>query len=153
MAYDQFNQARTEFYRQRKVFGGLIPASTGVGGRNPAGTALIAGGWAVQAVGASEVVREVVSSLQNTAQDYGSAFSRAVLLDEEDCKRLLISGTASIAPDGGSAHSGELNKQIELTMDVVQQLLLSQGFGFADITRATAYFKDIQKAGEFGKWA
>jgi enamine deaminase RidA (YjgF/YER057c/UK114 family) len=150
--YKSFNAVRNEFYRQKTVFSGLIPASTGVGGRNPSGAAVVAGAWAAQATENPAVAREVPSPLQCPSLEYGSAFSRAVLLNGVSCRRLLVSGTASIDPNGRSAHVGNLQNQIGLTMEVVETLLGSHGFHFSDVVRATAYFKNILDAGTFDAW-
>jgi len=58
-------------------------------------------------------------------------------------KNLLISGTASIDPDGKTAHVGDPEKQIRLTMDVVKAILESRGMGWGDLFRGIAYFKDM----------
>jgi enamine deaminase RidA (YjgF/YER057c/UK114 family) len=150
--YREFNDRRNAFYRQREVFKRLIPASTGVGGRNPTGAAVVAGAWAVQAPVGSAAVREVPSPLQCPSLEYGSAFSRAVLVTEPGLHRLLVSGTASIEPSGRSAHVGNVRKQIGLAMEVVQAILASRGFDFCDVTRATAYFKNVQDMPAFDPW-
>ena len=97
--YEEFNDIRTEFFRERKLLNGLLPASTGVGGRNPAGTVIIGGAWAVQATGNPVAAHAVPSPLQCSSMEYGSAFSRAVSVATSSCRRLLISGTASIGPE------------------------------------------------------
>jgi enamine deaminase RidA (YjgF/YER057c/UK114 family) len=84
--------------------------------------------------------------------EYGSAFSRAMLIDILAGRRLLISGTASIEPNGRSAHVGDLRNQIALTMEVANAILVSRGFKFSDVTRATAYFKHIQDAPALDAW-
>ena len=150
--YGEFNGIRTGFFREKKLLTGLLPASTGIGGRNPAGAAMVGGAWAVQAVDNSVVVRAVPSPLQCSSLEYGSAFSRAVMVDTPAGRRLSISGTASIEPDGRSAHVGDLRKQIALTMGVANAILASRGFNFSDVTRATAYFKNIQDAPVFDAW-
>ena len=147
--YGPFNTTRDEFYRQRKMFKGLVPASTGIGGRNPARAAVLAGAWAIQTIKGSVAVQEVPSPLQCPSLEYGSAFSRAVLVDTPLCRRLLISGTASIGPKGQSMHVGNVSKQVTLTMEVARAILASRGFDFSDVTRATAYFRNIQDAPAF----
>jgi enamine deaminase RidA (YjgF/YER057c/UK114 family) len=144
--YGDFNRVRNEFFLREKVFDGLVPASTGIGGRNPAGGALVAGVWAVQPISKFAKVREVVSPLQCPATKYGSAFSRAVLLEGESLRRLLVSGTSSIEPDGNSAHVGDMIKQIQMSKSVIQVMLNSCGFDFDDVSRATGYIKDQYNA-------
>lgn len=150
--YGPFNTVRTDFFRQRQIFNGLVPASTGVGSRNPAGAAVIAGAWAVQAADGAAPAREVLSPLQCPAPDYGSSFSRAVQLAAPGGRRLLLSGTASIAPDGRSAHPGDPGRQVALSIEVVEAILASRGLGFADVTRMTAYFKRLEDAPVFEAW-
>ena len=59
---------------------------------------------------------------------------------------MFISGTASIAPDGVTAHVGDVEKQVALTMAVVEKILESRRMSWADVTRGIAYFKDIGEA-------
>jgi enamine deaminase RidA (YjgF/YER057c/UK114 family) len=150
--YREFNNARIEFFKERKLLDGLLPASTGIGGRNPGGVAIIGGAWAIQAAKSSVSITEAPSPLQCSSMEYGSAFSRAVLVDTPLCHRLLISGTASIGPDGRSLHVGDLRRQLALTMEVAREILASRGFNFSNVTRATTYFKNLQEVLVFNAW-
>lgn len=140
--YDEFNAVRTRFFRERGVFdGGWLPASTGIGAGNASGSALVVDLLAIQPKESRMTVREVVSPLQNPAVDYKSSFSRAVELCNASHRRLIISGTASIAPDGRTLHADDPGRQIELTLDVVEAILQSRGMGWRDLFRGIAYFK------------
>lgn len=150
--YGPFNRVRTEFFRFHRILGRRLPASTGIHGRNPYGAALLAGAWAVRPLDPAAEMREVASPLQCPAPKYGSSFSRAMELSTPDLRRLLVSGTASIAPDGSSARPNDLRGQIDLTMDVVLAILKSRGLSFADVTRAVTYFKRISDAPAFDAW-
>ena len=150
--YGEFNRVRTDFFRARGVFGGVVPASTGVGASNPDGAAVTAAALALEACGTSAGVAEIPSPAQCPATSYGSSFSRAVEIRAGRCRHVIVSGTASIAPDGRSAHPGQLLGQIELTFAVVGDILKSRGLEFADTTRATAYFKTAEGAEIFGDW-
>ena len=150
--YGAFNQARTQAYSRLKFRCGSWPASTGISGRNPAGAALVAGAWAVQPLDSSAQVAEVHSPLQCPASAYGSSFSRAAEISSLQGRRLLISGTASVAPGGQTLWPGNLSQQVRQTMEVVEAILASRGFGFSDITRATAYFKHRAGMPEFPAW-
>ena len=150
--YRAFNQARTQAYARVKFRGGSSPASTGISGRNPAGAALVAGAWAVQPLDSSARVAEVHSPLQCPAAAYGSLFSRAMEISSPHGRRLLISGTASIAPGGQTLWPGNLRQQIQHTMEVVEIILASRGFDFSDVTRATAYFKNRGGLPELAAW-
>ena len=105
--YGDFNKVRDSFFHKKQVYDGLIPASTGVGGRNPAGTALIGALLAVKAKSDGVTASVVPSPLQFSAIKYGSSFSRAVELNLPDHQRLYISGTVSIDTDGSTVHIGD----------------------------------------------
>ncbi|HEX72858.1 MAG TPA: hypothetical protein ENN65_06050, partial [Candidatus Hydrogenedentes bacterium] len=125
--YDEFNAVRTAFFQELGVFDGLVPASTGIGGRNAAGAALTAGLVAAKADHIPIAAVEVASPMQCPATGYGSSFSRAVEVQTARHRRLFVSGTASIAFDGASVHIGDTEAQAALTMQVVQAILESRG--------------------------
>jgi enamine deaminase RidA (YjgF/YER057c/UK114 family) len=150
--YGDFNQARTQAYSRLKFRSGSLPASTGISGQNPAGAALVAGACALQLLDPSAQIAEVRSPLQCPALAYGSSFSRAMEISSLRGRRLLISGTASVAPGGQTLWPGNLRQQIQHTMEVVEVILASRGFDFSDITRATAYFKNRAEMPEFPAW-
>jgi len=150
--YGAFNEARTRVYAQTKFRSGFLPASTGVAGRNPADAALTVGAWAMQPLNSHSRVEEVFSPLQCPAPAYGSSFSRAVEVNSAGLRRLLISGTASIDPNGHTAHAGDVRSQIGLSMQAVEAILESRRMSFADVTRATAYFKLPAVAPAFADW-
>lgn len=144
--YSDFNKVRDVFFHKKRIYEGLVPASTGVGGCNSAGTALVSGLLAVKAGSKGVRVFEVRSPLQSAALKYGSSFSRAVELDLPDHRRLYISGTASIDPNGITVHVGDPEAQVALTMKVVHAILASRGMDWADVTRGLAYFRHAEDA-------
>lgn len=144
--YDDFNAVRNAFFEEKKVFDGLVPASTGVGGRNALGAALIAALTAVEARGGDLKVFAVPSPLQSSAVDYGSSFSRAVELDLPDHRRIYVSGTASIDETGGTVFTANPEAQVKQTMEVVQAILRSRDMDWTDVTRSLAYFKGARDA-------
>lgn len=144
--YDEFNVVRTAFFKERDVFGRMVPASTGVGGANPAGAAVVANVLAVEKKSDAVRIEALPSPLQCPALDYGSSFSRAVELAVPGVRRVLVSGTASIAPGGATVHVDDVDAQLELTMDVVHAILESRGMGWGDVTRGIAYFKECKDA-------
>jgi enamine deaminase RidA (YjgF/YER057c/UK114 family) len=147
--YGEFNAVRNAFFEERNIFRGVVPASTGVGMPNEHGAALVGGVLAVKPRAADVKVLPVPSPLQCPALDYRSAFSRAVEVQIAGQRHLYISGTASIAPSGASAHRNDIDSQIRLTMDVVETLLESRNMTWADASRAIAYFKDLKDAPRF----
>ena len=142
--YAEFNEVRDTMFSRWRVFDGLVPASTGVGGRNAFGAALTAGLIAVKAKTGSVQRRPLPSPLQCPALDYGSSFSRAVELEADDHRRIYISGTASIAPEGHTVFIDDVEGQIAKTMEVAHAILESREMDWKDVCRFIAYFKDAQ---------
>ena len=150
--YDAFNLARTKIYSAVKFRTGSLPASTGVGARNPAGSALALAAWAFQPLAPDARCAEVASPLQCPAPAYGSSFSRGMEIATGNGRRLTISGTASIAPGGKTLWVGDVRKQIELSMDVVEAILRARGLSWTEVSRATAYFRHAADAAVFSEW-
>ena len=150
--YDVLNNVRNEFFDDRGIFDGVVPVSTGIGGANAAGSAIIADACALQPHGNDIKITPLPSPLQCPALEYGSSFSRALEIDAGDHRRILVSGTAGIDPDGTTAHVGDEAAQIDLTMRVVAAILESRGMNWRNVTRAIAYIKDGTKAHEFADY-
>ncbi|MBT3279434.1 MAG: hypothetical protein HN909_00155 [Phycisphaerales bacterium] len=140
--YDEFNAARDEYFTGKKTFDKLVPASTGIGGHNHYGAAMNTGLMAIQPTDGA-IMQEIASPLQCSALDYGSSFSRAAeLTGPDELKRLWISGTASIEPEGATVFLDDIAGQIDMTMKVIEAILESREMTYADCTRAIAYFKE-----------
>lgn len=150
--YGEFSRVRTTFFRERGVFDRLVPASTGIGGTNPAGTAMLTGLYAVQPLDPTVVVQALPSPLQCPALQYGSSFSRAAEADMPDLRRLLVSGTASIAPGGETVHVGDIDGQVARTCEVVEAILHSREMTWEDVTRAIVYVRHGADAGAFERF-
>ena len=150
--YREFNVVRNAFFRERQVSRSVMPASTGVGGRNAVGAALVAGLIALDGRSPEVKVFPVPSPLQSSAADYGSSFSRAVELSLPDQRRLYVSGTASIDRTGKTVFIGDCRAQVRQTMGVVQAILQSRGMDWTDITRSLAYFKRAADAHLFNEY-
>lgn len=141
--YGDFNRVRTDFFKATGIFNHMVPASTGIGAANPFGAAIVMDVLAVQPKSNRLKIQEVTSPLQNPALDYKSSFSRAVEMKFPTHRSLLISGTASIDPDGKTVYQDDPEKQIRLTMDVVKAILNSRDMDWNDLFRGIAYFKDM----------
>jgi enamine deaminase RidA (YjgF/YER057c/UK114 family) len=144
--YDEFNAVRTRFFEERGVFEKMVPASTGIGAGTAIGEAMVCALLAVKPKHDNVKVFAVPSPLQCPAIDYKSSFARAIEIDRPGSRLLAISGTASIEPGGETAHVGDCEKQIKLTMEVVHAILKSRDMDWTDTSRAIAYFKDIDDA-------
>jgi enamine deaminase RidA (YjgF/YER057c/UK114 family) len=150
--YGDFNSVRNGLFNKHKIYDGVVPASTGIGIRNAGGLALVAGAYAVRPKDASVTIRPIPSPLQCPALEYGSSFSRAVEIGSSAGRLLMISGTASIKPGGETAHVGDIEGQISLTMDVVGAILNSRSMDWSSVSRATAYFKHIADMPRFTEY-
>jgi enamine deaminase RidA (YjgF/YER057c/UK114 family) len=151
--YGEFNHVRNDVFAHNELRPHSLPTSTGVGGRNPMGAALAAAVWAVRPHDqAAKVMHFAPSPEQCPASSYGSAFSRAVEIRSAGFRRLLVSGTASIASDGKTEHIGDARAQIERSMQVVGAILNSRRMTFADTAFATAFFKSSADAPLFANW-
>jgi enamine deaminase RidA (YjgF/YER057c/UK114 family) len=150
--YRSFNVARTRFFEEKHVFDGLLPASTGIAGRNAKAAALTAGVMAIEFKSAAATVSAVPSPLQSSATKYGSSFSRAVELTFPDHRRLYISGTASIDETGKTVFLGDTARQIGKTLEVVEAILSSRNMGWDDVSRSIVYFKHAADAPLFDEY-
>ncbi|MCP4645883.1 MAG: hypothetical protein GY851_35895 [bacterium] len=150
--YGSFNDVRDVFFREHGIFDGLVPASTGMGGTNVAGAALMSGLLAAKAKTDDLCARAVASPLQNPALDYGSSFSRATELDVPGLRRIFVSGTASIAEEGHTQFVGDMDGQVARTMEVVRAILNSRDMDWEDVTRFVAYYKMTEDADAFGRY-
>lgn len=81
----------------------------------------------------------------NEAPQYGSAFSRGLRLDIGAVTILLISGTASVGPNGETLHVGDFRAQTRRTYENITALLTSEGATWHDIVRTTCYLRDIDR--------
>ena len=149
--YDDFNKARTQFYKEHKIFDGLLPASTGIGAPNKAGARIISGAIALKKIGDGDVY-EIESPLQCGAPNYGSSFSRAVEIKTPSSKRVMVSGTASIEPEGATINIDDIERQVDLTMRVIEGILLSRGMTFDNTVRAIVYCLRPEYYAVFQKW-
>jgi len=150
--YDDFNRARDDFFKQREVFDKIVPASTGVGGSNSAGTAIQASALAAEALSDQVTIQAIPSPLQCPALDYGSSFSRAVEIATPEIKRLYVSGTASIDADGLTLYGDDIVAQIAYTMDVIHAILTSRSMDWKNVVRGVAYVrykKDFDRFAEY----
>jgi 2-iminobutanoate/2-iminopropanoate deaminase len=83
----------------------------------------------------------------NEAYHYArpSSFSRGLRLDLNGMAILLISGTASIGPNGETLHVGDFRAQTRRTFQNITNLLASEGATWKDVVRTTCYLRDIDR--------
>lgn len=144
--YDDFNSARNEVFTNLGLLNlscaGIIPASTGIRGRNPLGHRCTLDLLAVRAQpGRRLSVDTLHNPLQNEAPEYGSAFSRGLTIATDRNRILLVSGTASIDESGATVHPDDFDSQTRRTLDNIESLLASRSAVMDDICQATAFVK------------
>ena len=147
--YGEFNRVRSDFHTGHgldgRIDGRPFPASTAIQGSS-AGEECMMDLLSVRAVGgegADVHIRPVLGSRrQRNAFAYGSGFSRAVSLSNEDRQTIFVSGTASIDGEGRTVHRGDYEGQAIETLLNVAALLEEQGGRLRDIALGTLFYKD-----------
>jgi enamine deaminase RidA (YjgF/YER057c/UK114 family) len=150
--YDEFNAARNRCYSEYGFLGDpkasaseeqmYLPASTGIEGRNPSGLPATMDVFAVHRSPTSAIqIRPLYGIKQRSPFRYGSAFSRAVVVEEPQSKLILVSGTASIDEQGKSVFIDESDGQIRQTLNVVSTLIAPEGATLQDLCEATVFLK------------
>jgi enamine deaminase RidA (YjgF/YER057c/UK114 family) len=98
---------------------------------------------------AASIQKKAISAREvlNEAPDYElpSSFSRGIRLDLGGVAILLISGTASVGPQGETLHAGDLRAQARRTFDNIAALLESEGATWRDVVRTTCYLRDMER--------
>ena len=152
--YADFNRARNEFFTARGVYDRYVPASTGIGWTNGLGARLVLGAFAVKAKTPGSVEFEALPSpLQCPALEYGSSFSRAAEVRTPGWKRVIVSGTASIRPDSHDvAHVGDIDAQIDCTLNAVSAIYESRGLSLKDVSGALVYLKEERYRANWEAW-
>lgn len=82
------------------------------------------------------------SPRQDSSFNYGSAFSRGMVIEIEGRRTVHVSGTASINAAGESVHVGDAEMQSVETLLCIAAILAEQGGGLANIASATLFCKD-----------
>jgi 2-iminobutanoate/2-iminopropanoate deaminase len=87
------------------------------------------------------------SDALNEAYHYAhpSSFSRGMRIDLGNIALLLISGTASVGPQGETMYPGDFRAQTRKTYDNITALLESEGASWKDVVRTTCYLRDIER--------
>ena len=153
--YDDFNVVRNHCYSEYGFIGTTdstvpaeqiyLPASTGIEGKNPFGRAATMDLFAVHRSPTSSIkVRPIHSTKQRSPFRYGSAFSRAVVIEDAASKLIFVSGTASIDEEGKSVFIGDPARQMQQTFHVISDLIAPEGANLQDLCEATVFLKRRQ---------
>lgn len=152
--YGDFNKARDAFFSARGVYDRYVPASTGIGWTGKSGARIVLGAFAAQAKDPGSIeVEALPSPLQCPALEYGSSFSRAAEIRTPAWTRVIVSGTASIKPDSHDvAHVGDIDAQIDCTMNAVAAIYESRGLSLEDVSGALVYLKEERYRANWEAW-
>jgi enamine deaminase RidA (YjgF/YER057c/UK114 family) len=148
--YGDFNTVRNRCYSNFGFLGSttgeeeqiFLPASTGIEGKNSLGLPATMDVFAVHRTPHSgTTVRPIYGTKQRSPFRYGSAFSRAMVVEDAASKLILVSGTASIDEQGRSVFVGDPAAQIHQSLNVVAALGESEGAKLHDLCEVTVFVK------------
>jgi enamine deaminase RidA (YjgF/YER057c/UK114 family) len=143
--YGDLNRVRTAIYHEAGLGipgGAPFPASTGIMGRTNDEACLV-DVLAFDAAQASTAKAIPIhrSPRQDSSFNYGSAFSRGMVIEIEGRRTVHISGTASINSAGESTYLGDAEHQSLDTLMSIAAILEEQGGSLQNITSATLFCK------------
>ena len=129
--YGDLNEVRDRVFTEQGLGcpGGFDgpPASTGIQGFHADGCLCFMEVLAVQSAARDRAFSPVQPKMQCEAWDYGSSFSRGMRIDVAGSGLTTLSGTASIAPSGETAHVGDPEAQLQTTLANLESLLEACG--------------------------
>ena len=145
--YDDFNQVRNTFFTEQKMLGhgqkDRMPASTGVG-LGPANRAYCSMDLVATLKPTGSIRYSQAAGQQQSAFEYGSAFSRATRTPAPSSEIVYISGTASIDEKGITTHIGDAAGQIKSTIDNVRAVMEQMHCSEDKLVQVMAYCKDME---------
>jgi enamine deaminase RidA (YjgF/YER057c/UK114 family) len=136
--------ARREFFAEH----GLTPqthfiASTGIEGACVSATGKVClDAYAIGGVRPEQVEYLVAPEHLSPTHVYGVTFERATAVAYRDRRQVLLSGTASIDAQGQIVHPGDVERQLERTLENVEALLARGGATLGDLGAIVAYVRD-----------
>ncbi|MCF7974549.1 MAG: hypothetical protein K9N55_12080 [Phycisphaerae bacterium] len=147
--YGDLNAVRNAFFTECGILGGTVrhpmPASTGIG-LGPANGRACAMDLTAVLSPDSVIEYHQAGGKQQSAYEYGSAFSRASAVRTPGGRTAFISGTASIDEAGLTTHIGDPKAQIAQTIENVIAVLNDMDFDEDTVVQVMAYCKtkDVQ---------
>lgn len=146
--YDAFNGVRSRFYTEAGLIDAgsgtsRLPASTGIG-VGPAGDAACALDVIALVGPRASISCYHAAGMQESAYEYGSAFSRVAKAGTPGGTSVYVSGTAAIDEAGATQHAGDARGQIAMTLANVRAALDDLPCSDADVVQAIAYSKTAE---------
>lgn len=142
--YAALSSARRAFFAVH----GLCPgthfiASTGIGGRGPdAAARLTLDALAIKGLAEDQVTYLTAPDHLCPTHVYGVTFERGTAITYRDRTHVLISGTASIDPQGRVLHVGDVTRQLDRTVENIAALLNGAGATARDLGVVLAYVRN-----------
>jgi len=138
-------RARNEIFKEH----GLTPdthfiASTGIGGKSPARSAVVSMDFLTYP-GIKEEDKFYLKALDhlNPTHEYGVSFERGTRLTLPGRERFLVSGTASIDCHGKVLNEGNVLKQADRLLENIDALLKAGGSTLKDARYFIVYLRDV----------
>jgi enamine deaminase RidA (YjgF/YER057c/UK114 family) len=150
--YNQLNESRDALFTAQGLIHGPSwqpPASTGIQGHQRPSVPCFMELLALRRTGGGRAARTLRPKTQCEAWDYGSSFSRGMLVDLGRQTLVTISGTASINEAGSSTHEDDPVQQILATVRSIEDLLGREGSSLDAAAWTTLYVKDERT---WGAW-
>ena len=152
--YDDFNSVRNEFFTERSILGEHsdhpMPASTGIG-LDPNNGCSCSMDMIATLKPADSIQFFQALGKQQSAFDYGSAFSRCSRTVTPAGETVFVSGTASIDSKGDTTNIGDAPEQINATIENVRAVLRDVQYREEDIVQGMAYCKTTEVEKIFNK--
>ena len=142
--YAKMVTSRTEFFTKEGLTRDThYIASTGIEGKylNPQSLVLM-DAYAVKGIKQEQIKFLQAPTHLNPTYEYGVTFERATAVDYGDRRQIYVSGTASINNKGEIVHSGNVEKQIERTLENIQALLAEADTTMSHVAKMIVYLRD-----------
>lgn len=118
-------------------------ASTGIGGSPAGGQPVSFNAFADLSVSEERIKFIKGASHLNPTMEYGVAFERATAVDYDSCRKVYVSGTASIDNKGQVVAVGDIERQTARMIENIEVLLAEAGCDKGDLMHLIVYLRDI----------
>mgnify|MGYP001806499571 CR=1 FL=1 len=119
-------------------------ASSGIGGESANTRALVfLDAWSIAGVRPEQIRYLKARDHLSPTNTYGVTFERGTAIGYRDRTHALISGTASIDERGRILHPGNVERQLERTLENVEALLAEAGATGVDMSHWIVYLRDV----------
>jgi enamine deaminase RidA (YjgF/YER057c/UK114 family) len=142
--YRDMVAARRELFAEQ----GLTPqthfiASSGIEGRSAVpGAKISMDAYAISGVRPEQISYPTALDHLCPTHAYGVTFERATSVAYRDRTQLILSGTASIDPEGRVLYPGDASRQLDRSLDNVEALLARAGATLDDMGVFVVYLRD-----------